>query len=141
MSKLDKDLIWDYIIDEGIATEDTLQIVTCINGYDAKTLNDVLEVVTGYSYEQLTTERFGVTITGLGDSHFDRFVFEAEGLEALQDAIVEVFGDDYSTVYDCTTPGEVAGYLDSTIAYDMLTVGTYTLTLNDEVVIPEPLLY
>lgn len=133
--------LWDYIIDQGIATEETLQIVTCINGYSVETLNDVLEVVTGYNYEQLTAERYGVTITGLGSPRFDEFLFEAEGLEDLQDTIVDTFGDEYMTVYDCSTPGEIAGYLDNTIAFEELTVGTYTLTLNGERVIPEPLYF
>ena len=141
MSKIDVNVMWDYIIDEGIATEETLQVATSINGYSVETLNDVLEVTTGLDYEQLTAERYGVTITGLGSPRFDRFLFEAEGLEDLKLDIVSYFGADYMTVYDCSTAGEVAGYLDSTIAHEELTVGTYTLTLNDERVIPEPLYY
>lgn len=141
MSELDSNVVWDYIIDEGIATEETLQVVTSINGYSVDTLNSVLKVTTGFNYEQLTVESYGVTITGLGSPRFDRFLFEVEGLEDLQDTIVEVFGDEYSTVYDCSTAGEVAGYLDNTIAYDNLTIGTYTLTLNDEPVDPEPLYF
>lgn len=45
--------VWDYIIDNGIATEDELQLVTDINGYSVDTLNDVLYARTGYhSIEQ-----------------------------------------------------------------------------------------
>lgn len=40
--------VWDYIIDNGIATEDELQLVTDINGYSVDTLNDVLYARTGY---------------------------------------------------------------------------------------------
>lgn len=141
MSRIDRDLMWNYIVDQGIATEETLQIVTSINGFNVETLNSVLEVTTGFDYEQLTAERYGVTITGLGSPRFDRFLFEVEGLEDLQDTIVEVFGDDYTAVYDCSTAGEIAGYLDATVAYEELTVGTYTLTLNDEPVDPEPLYF
>ena len=48
------DIIWDYLIDHDIATEQELQLVTSINGYNADTLNDVLYVRTGYrSIEQL----------------------------------------------------------------------------------------
>lgn len=141
MNKLNKDAIWDYIIDEDIATEETLQIVTSINGYSVDTLDEVIKVTTGFNYEQITAERYAVTITGLGDPHFNEFLFEVEGLEDLQDTIVEVFGDEYMAVYDCSTPGEIAGYLDSTVAFEELTVGTYTLTLNDEPVDPEPLYY
>jgi hypothetical protein len=45
--------VWDYIINNGIATEDELQLVTDINGYSVDTLNDVLYARTGYhSIEQ-----------------------------------------------------------------------------------------
>lgn len=40
--------VWDYIINNGIATEDELQLVTDINGYSVDTLNDVLYARTGY---------------------------------------------------------------------------------------------
>ena len=51
-NELDK--MWDYLIDHDIATEQELQLVTSINGYNADTLNDVLYVRTGYrSIEQL----------------------------------------------------------------------------------------
>lgn len=39
--------VWDYIINNGIATEDELQLVTDINGYSVDTLNDVLYARTG----------------------------------------------------------------------------------------------
>lgn len=39
---------WDLIIDNGIATEEELQLVTSINGYNMDVLNDVIEVRTGY---------------------------------------------------------------------------------------------
>ncbi len=40
--------VWDYIINNGIATEDELQLVTDINGQSVDTLNDVLYARTGY---------------------------------------------------------------------------------------------
>ena len=40
--------IWDSIIEYGIATDEELQLVTCINGYNEETLNDVIYVRTGY---------------------------------------------------------------------------------------------
>ncbi len=40
--------IWDFIIEHNIATEETLQVVTNINGYNAETLNEILYAVTGY---------------------------------------------------------------------------------------------
>lgn len=45
---------WNYLINNGIATEEELQLVTSINGYNEDTLNDVLYVRTGYrSIEQM----------------------------------------------------------------------------------------
>lgn len=49
--------VWDYLINSEIATEDTLRIITCINGYNLETLNDVLYAVTGYrDIEQIENE-------------------------------------------------------------------------------------
>ena len=45
--------IWDKIIEYGIATEEELQLVTSINGYNIEALNDIIDVRTGYhSIEQ-----------------------------------------------------------------------------------------
>ena len=49
--------MWDYLIDEGIATEEELQLITYINGYNIEALNAVLYVRTGYNdIEQLTED-------------------------------------------------------------------------------------
>jgi hypothetical protein len=49
--------IWDYIIDNSIASEEALTLITNINGYSVDTLNDVIYAVTGYrSMEQLEGE-------------------------------------------------------------------------------------
>lgn len=40
--------IWDYLVNNGIATDDELQLITSINGYNIDTLNDVIYVRTGY---------------------------------------------------------------------------------------------
>ena len=46
--------VWDYIINNGIATQSELELVTDINGYSVDTLNDVLYARTGYrSIEQI----------------------------------------------------------------------------------------
>ena len=42
------DEIWDYLLESGIASEETLKVVTCINGYNEEALNGVLYAVTGY---------------------------------------------------------------------------------------------
>lgn len=50
-----KTKIWDYIIENQIATEEELKLVTCINGYNEDTLNSVIYARTGYhNMEQLT---------------------------------------------------------------------------------------
>jgi uncharacterized membrane protein YuzA (DUF378 family) len=49
--------IYDYIINNGIASEEALDLITNINGYSVDTLNDVIYAVTGYrSMEQLEGE-------------------------------------------------------------------------------------
>ena len=46
--------IWDAIIEHGIATEEEMELVTTINGYNEDALNDVIYVRTGYrNIEQL----------------------------------------------------------------------------------------
>lgn len=40
--------LWDLLIEQGIATEEELQLVTAINGQNITALNDVLYVRTGY---------------------------------------------------------------------------------------------
>lgn len=49
--------LWETIIEYGIATEEELQLVTCINGYNEETLNDIIYVRTGYrNIEQFIEE-------------------------------------------------------------------------------------
>ena len=46
--------LWDAIIEHEIATEEELELVMGINGYNSDTLNDVIYVRTGYrNIEQL----------------------------------------------------------------------------------------
>jgi len=42
------DETWDFILEYGIANEEELQLVTNINGYNLETLNDIIEVRSGY---------------------------------------------------------------------------------------------
>ena len=50
-----QDAIWDYLVDNGIATKDEIALVTSINGYNEEALNDILFCRTGYrSVEQIT---------------------------------------------------------------------------------------
>jgi hypothetical protein len=44
---------WDFLIEYGIASEETLRVVTNINGYNLETLENVLYSETGYrTFEQ-----------------------------------------------------------------------------------------
>lgn len=40
--------LWSFLVDNYIATEEELQLITSINGYNEEALNDVLYVRTGY---------------------------------------------------------------------------------------------
>lgn len=40
--------MWEFLYGEVGVSEETLQVVTDINGYSLETLNDVLYAVTGY---------------------------------------------------------------------------------------------
>ena len=49
--------VWDLLIEYGVATQEELELVTCINGYNIDTLNDVIYARTGYrDIEQLQDE-------------------------------------------------------------------------------------
>jgi hypothetical protein len=49
--------LWDKLIELGVS-QDALQIITNINGYNTKTLNDVLYAKFGYrSIDQLEDEK------------------------------------------------------------------------------------
>jgi hypothetical protein len=46
--------VWDRIVEMDIATEEELDLVTAINGYNIESLNDIIYVRTGYrDIEQL----------------------------------------------------------------------------------------
>ena len=48
---------WDYLIESGLASEETLQVVTNINGYSLDTLESVLYALEGYhSFSQYLEE-------------------------------------------------------------------------------------
>ena len=49
-----RDDAWNYMTETGIATEDELKLVTCINGFSIETLESILFARTGYrSVEQI----------------------------------------------------------------------------------------
>ena len=55
-SGMTKDNMWDALLDMGVS-EETLQIVTDINGYSESTMCDILYAVTGYNdFDQIDDE-------------------------------------------------------------------------------------
>lgn len=58
ITKTDK--LWDRIVTAGIASEDTLNVITAINGYSVNTLNDVIYAVTGLRNWKQYKEEYGV---------------------------------------------------------------------------------
>jgi len=42
------DIIFDFLVENEIATENEIRLVTCINGYNETALNDIIYVKTGY---------------------------------------------------------------------------------------------
>lgn len=49
--------LWDYLIDNGIATAQELRLITDIIGYSTDALNKVIYARTGYhDYEQLVND-------------------------------------------------------------------------------------
>lgn len=69
MSKSIESMLWDFIIDNNIATESELQLVTSINGWSEETMNDVIYAKTGLrDYEQCMSE--GYTGTNELDSYY-----------------------------------------------------------------------
>ena len=40
--------LWDAIVEHGIATEEEIELVTAINGFNDNALNDIIYVRTGY---------------------------------------------------------------------------------------------
>lgn len=50
-------MLWDFIVDNNIATEDEVRLVTDINGLSENTMTDIIYAKTGLrSYEQCTEE-------------------------------------------------------------------------------------
>ena len=51
------DEVRDLLIEYGVATQEELELVTCINGYNMDTMNNVIYARTGYrDIDQLTEE-------------------------------------------------------------------------------------
>ena len=79
MNKLDA--YWDFLIDNGIVSEDALRLVTNINGYSEDTLNDVLYCQTGNrSVEQYCDEN---------EIELPDFVEESTNISSITNKILE----------------------------------------------------
>lgn len=49
--------VWDLLIEYGVANKEELELVTCINGYNMDTMNNVIYARTGYrNIDQLIQE-------------------------------------------------------------------------------------
>lgn len=54
---MNKEQMWNYLEEVVGVSEQTLQVVTDINGYNEQTMLDILYAVTGYrNFEQLEEE-------------------------------------------------------------------------------------
>ena len=55
-------MLWDFIIDNNIATEDEVRLVTNINDWNEETMTDIIYAKTGLrSYEQCKDEGYSGT--------------------------------------------------------------------------------
>ena len=62
MSKSIHSMLWDFIVDNNIATDNEVILVTDINGWNEKTMTDIIYARTGLrSYEQCKDEGYSGT--------------------------------------------------------------------------------
>ena len=53
--------IWDLLIEYGIATQEDLELMTCLDGYNVDAFNDVIYAITDYPLiEQIQGEKVEV---------------------------------------------------------------------------------
>jgi len=57
---LKKDEMWDILRDHEFASEETLQVVTSINGYSEETMRDILYATTGFRNFSQLADAFGI---------------------------------------------------------------------------------
>lgn len=70
--ELSLDQIWDLFINLGVCSEETLQVITSINGYNLETMKDVLYVTTGLRSLEQVVEEYGLN----PDDDPDLFYFD-----------------------------------------------------------------
>ena len=57
-----EDMLWDFIVDNNIATEDEVRLVSDINVFNEETMTDIIYARTGLrSYEQCKDEGYSGT--------------------------------------------------------------------------------
>ena len=62
MSKSIESMLWDFIVDSNIATDNEVLLVSHINGFNEETMTDIIYARTGLrSYEQCKDEGYSGT--------------------------------------------------------------------------------
>ena len=69
-----KNLTWDFLLENDLASEDALKLITKINGFSIETLNDVIFCRTGYH-----------DIKQIFDCEKDNFYFNNEIIANIED--------------------------------------------------------
>lgn len=57
---MEMDQIWDFFINYDICSEETLNVVTSINGYSPETMADILYATTGLRNIEQVIDEFGL---------------------------------------------------------------------------------
>ena len=69
--ELDLDTIWDLFLDYSICSEETLRVITSINGYNLETLKDVLYATAGLRSLEQFVEQYEIDPEDRPDLFYD----------------------------------------------------------------------
>ena len=69
--ELSLDTIWDLFIDYSVCSEETLRVVTSINGYTLETLKDILYATTGLRSLEQFVEQYEIDPEDRPDLFYD----------------------------------------------------------------------
>lgn len=75
---LELDTIWDLYLTLNICSEETLQVVTNINGYNLDTMKDILYATTGLRSIEQVIDEWGLTPDSDPELFDDDYVEEDE---------------------------------------------------------------
>ena len=75
---LELDTIWDLYLTLNICSEETLQVVTSINGYNLATMKDILYATTGLRSIEQVIDEWGLTPDSDPELFDDDYVEEDE---------------------------------------------------------------